>query len=100
MTDFPPDPNRIRVGKRARCPNCWPFRATPSTHLVKVAPIIPTASMTGRYIPGVRYFMCGPHARQMARFRTSVGYRARAYRYRRIRGTQPRPTPTVLLSGY
>lgn len=88
------------AGKRGRCVNCWPFRETPATHVVKIAAVPTTSSMSGRPVPASRVHLCGAHARQLARFQVSVGRWARAYRYRRIRGTQPHPTPPVLLSGY
>lgn len=91
---------REPAGKRGWCVNCFPFRETPNTHVVKIAAISAASSMSGRDVPASRLYMCGPHARQMARFQVSVGRLARAYRYRRIRGTQPRPVPAVLLSGY
>jgi hypothetical protein len=77
------------TGKRSRCVNCRPFADTPSTHVVK--------------LPPARWSSWDPssaHAEQIVRFHLSVGVPARAYRYRRIRGTQPRPIPKVLISGY
>jgi hypothetical protein len=93
----PPEP-----GRRGRCVNCWPFAETPTTHVVKLPP-------AGRFRTWAdsdttprprRWFLCAAHAAQIVRFHRSVGVPARAYRYRRIRGTQPHPTPGVLVSGY
>jgi hypothetical protein len=94
-------PSRWR-GKLARCSGCLPFADTPSTHVVKLPPAkrFRTWSDQDTSPHPRRWYMCASHAQQIVRFHLSVGVPARAYRYRRIRGTQPRPIPKVLISGY
>lgn len=91
-------------GKRGRCANCWPFRNNPSTHIVKMPPVRRLGMWSDRDTSPRprprRWYVCGAHAAQLVRFHRSVGVDARAYRYRRIRGTQPHPSPEVLTNGY